>query len=262
MSIRNIILVPGLMLFFLAPLKGQFADSAFHLSATIYDASYHPVPATHVINMNSHQGAVTDTLGIFKLPVHLRDTLLIRNIAFYDTLVPVYLLNPDRTIILTRKRYHLQEARIFEWGSTYADFKTAIIEMPHQHTLSESLGLPRQDPDYVPFDMNEELIKSPAFLISSPISFFYQNFSKEAKSARKVYWLKKNQAKHEHFNEIVSGESLAEITGLHGNELLEFQAFLMQRMVSTFKSSDLEIYKEIHGLWKIYQELKEKGIIN
>ena len=56
-------------------------------------------------------------------------------------------------------------------------------------------------------------------------------------------------------------ENLAEITGLSGDDLLEFQAFLYQRMVSTFKSTDLEIYQEIYGLWQVYRELKEKGIM-
>jgi len=261
MSVRNIILAICLMMISHAQLTAQYSDTVFHLSAIVYDASYHPVPATHVINMNTHQGAVTDSLGIFLLPVHLSDTLLIRNIAYYDTLVPVYLLKLGKAIILKSKRYELQEARIFEWGSTYSDFRSAIIEMPNQQTLGETMGLPRQDPDYVPFDMNEELIKSPGFLISSPISFFYQNFSREAKSARKFYWLKKNQTKHEHFNELVSGENLSAITGLSGNDVMEFQAFLLQRMVRNFKSTDLEIYEEIHGLWKVYQDLKEKGII-
>jgi len=261
MSVRNILLVSCLMMLARTPLNGQFTDTAFLMTAIVYDASYHPVPATHVINMNTHQGAVTDSLGAFVLPVYLSDTLLIRNIAFYDTLVPVYLLKLDKAIILTSKRYHLQEARIFEWGSTYADFRKAVINMPHQQTLGESMGLPRQDPDYVPLEMDEKAVRSAGHLLTSPVSFFYQNFNKHAKSARKVFWLKKNQAKHEHFNEIVSGENLAEITGQSGNDLLEFQAFLMQRIVSTFKSSDLEIYEEIHGLWKVYQELKEKGII-
>lgn len=261
MSIRNIILVVWLTIIFHVQLKAQYSDSVFHLSAIVYDASYFPVPATHVINMNTHQGAVTDSLGIFLLPVHFTDTLLIRNIAFYDTLVPVYLLDIQKTIILTSKRYHLQEARIFEWGSTYSDFKTAVIDMPNQATLGEAMGLPRQDPDYIPFEMDEKLIKSAGFLLTSPISYFYQNFNKEAKSARKVYWMKKNQTKQAHFNEIVSGESITAMTGLTGNELMEFQSFLLQRMVRNFKSTDLEIYEEIHGLWKVYLELKEKGIL-
>lgn len=261
MSDRNILLLSCLILLTSAPICGQFTDSAFHLSAIVYNASYHPVPATHVINMNTHQGTVTDSLGIFELPAHINDTLLVRNIAYYDTLVPVYLLHLEKNILLKRKRYQLQEARIFAWGSTYTDFKNAIIQMPRQQTLGESLGLPRQDPDYVPLEMDEQAVKSAAHLLSSPVSFFYQNFSKEAKRTRRAYWFNKNLPEKQHFDQLVGKENLSEITGLSDNELLEFQAFLLQRMVSTFKSTDLEVYEEIYGLWRVYQELKDKGII-
>ena len=261
MTVRTILPALGLLMLLPGTLNGQFTDTTFQISASIYDVSYKPVPATHVINMNTHQGTVTDTLGIFTLPVHINDTLLIRNIAFYDTLIPVYLLHLDRIIILTTKRYQLQEARIFEWGSTYTDFRKAIVHMPSQQTLGESMGLPRQDPDYVPFEMDEKQVKSAAHLLSSPVSFFYQNFSKEANRARKAYWFKKNLPRKEHFDQVVGKDNLAEITDLSGDELLEFQAFLNQRMVSTFKSPDLEIYQEIYGLWEVYQELKEKGIL-
>ena len=261
MILRSIIIVSILTLIIHTKLNGQAMDSSFILSAIVYDGSFRPVPATHVINMNTHQGDVTDSLGIFHLVVNLTDTLLVRNIVFHDTLVPVYLVNDPKFIVLSSKRYLLLEARIFEWGSTYSDFKEAVIEMPNQQTLGESMGLPRQDPDYVPLEMDEKAIKSAGFLLTSPISYFYQNFSKEAKSARKVYWLKKNQINQEHFNELISGEQLTEITSLTGDDLKEFQAFLVQRMVCTSKCTDLQIFEEVFALWKVYQELKEKGII-
>ena len=261
MILRSIIIVSTLTLIFHKELYGQAIDSSFILSAIVYDSSFRPVPASHVINMNTQQGDVADSLGIFHLIVNLTDTLLVRNIAYHDTLVPVYLVKDLKYIVLSSKRYNLQEARIFEWGSTYSDFKGAIIEMPNQQTLGESMGLPRQDPDYVPLEMDERAVKSAGYLLTSPISFFYQNFNKEAKSARKVYWLKKNQVKQEHFDKLISGESLSEITSLTGDELQEFQAFLFQRMVCTSKCTDLQILEEVFALLKVYQELKERGMI-
>jgi hypothetical protein len=225
------------------------------LVGIVYDESYHPLPASHVINMDSHQGEVTDSLGIFTIPVHSSDTLLIRNIAFQDTLMPAALISERPHILLKRRYYPLQEARIFEWGATYEDFREAIIEMPNQQTLGESMGLPRQDPDYIPQDMDPNVIKSPAFLIKSPISYFYQNFNKYAKSARKVYWLEKNREKQELFSKIISAENLSSITGLAGLELQEFQAFLYERMVCDFKCTELRIYTEIYALWEVYQEM-------
>ena len=261
MNARSILVVGFLTLIYHADLVGQSLDTSFNLSAIVYDTTFHPVPASHVVNMNTRQGAVTDSLGIFNLMVKWSDTLLVRNIAFYDTLVPVYRVIYPKYIVLTSRRYLLQEARIFEWGSTYSDFKEAVIEMPNQQTLGESMALPRQDPDYVPVEMNEKAVKSAGYLLTSPISYFYQNFNKEAKSARKVYWLKKNQAKQEHLDQLISGENLTEITALTGEDLLEFQDFLLQRMMCNIKCTDLQIYEEVYALWKVFQELKEKGIL-
>jgi len=251
------ILATGLLLALLvAPFNAQDPDSLFFLTGIIYNASFRPVPATHVINLNTHAGGVSDSLGIFRLPVHAGDTLLVRNIVYMDTLVPVSRIQHERYVILRRAYYPLQEARIFEWGSTYNDFWEAIVEMPNQQTLGESMELPRQDPDFIPYDMDEALLRSPGFLISSPLSYLYHNFSKKAKSNRKVYWLNKNREKVEAFEAIVSRENISEMTGLTGEALQQFLAFLWQRMVCDYKCTEVKVYSEIYGHWEVYQQMQ------
>jgi len=262
MSHQNLLLALVIVLLFQMKLEAQSSDSVLNLSGIVYDELFTPVPATHVININTHQGDVSDTLGIFHLPVHASDTLLIRNIAFNDTLITVASITRNRYIVLQRKLYPLKEAKVFVWGSSYDDFKEAFIEMPVQQTLGASMGLPQQDPEYVPMEMDEKAVKSAALLLTSPITFFYQNFNKKAKSARKVFWLEKNREKHEIFEGIVSGESLSEITGSSGPKLLEFQSFLLERMVCNYSCNELAIYKEIHGLWTVFQEMDEKGMLD
>ena len=262
MSDRKIFLALAALLLLQPGLNAQSADTVWNLNGTIYDDSYVPVPATHVININTHQGDVSDSLGIFRLAVRDSDTLLILNIAFRDTLVDVVSMAGNRHIVLQRKLYPLNEAKIFVWGSSYEDFKEAFIEMPMQQSLGASLGLPEQDPEYVPLEMDEKAVKSAGLLLTSPITFFYQNFNKKARSARKVYWLEKHREKQEMFESIVNGENLSEMTGLHGSELLAFQSFLLERMVCDFQCTELEIYKEIYGLWKVFQELDARGMLN
>lgn len=261
MSFRIIFTVFFILVLSQTRLFAQGADTIFNLSAIIYDDSYIPVAATHVININTHEGDVTDSLGIFRLPAHPGDTLLIRNIAFRDTLVPVIVVRENRHILLKRMRYPLQEARVFKWGSSYDDFREAFIEMPMQQTLGASMGLPQQDPDKVPLEMDEKAVKSAGLLLTSPVSFFYYNFSKHAKSARKVYWLKKNQAKKDLFEAVVNAENLSDFTGLSGPELASFQLFLSSRMICDIHCSELEIYNEIYGLWNVYQDLRDRGIL-
>jgi hypothetical protein len=157
--------------------------------------------------------------------------------------------------------YALLEARIFEWGSSYDDFKEAMVDMPVQQTLGASMGLPTQDPEYVPLEMDEKAVKSAGLLLTSPITFFYQNFNKKAKTARKVFWMEKNKEKHEAFERIINAESLAGITGLAGPELLQFQSFVLERMVCGIHCTELAIYEEIFGLWTVFQELDERGML-
>lgn len=251
-----------ILLFMQTRLLAQAADSLVNFSAIIYDDSFIPVPATHVFNLNSRMGDVTDSLGIFSMLVHSSDTLFIRNIAFRDTIVPVNRIQQNRYIVLKRRVYELEEAKIFEWGATYDDFREAFIGMPVQQTLSSSLDLPRQDPEKVPVEMDEKAVKSVGLLLTQPVSYFYYNFSKYAKSARKVYWLEKNEEKIEQFDALISAENLSDIAGLNGTELQDFQLFLSQRMVCDYKCSEFSIYNEIYGLWKVYQDLEERGMLD
>lgn len=262
MSLRILFLIVCTQFLFQSRLLAQSADQIYKLSGIVYDEAYRPILASHVININTRKGDVTDSLGIFHLMVTSSDTLLIRNIAFRDTLVSVMEVHANRHIRLKRRRYQLPEAKIFEWGSSYDDFREAFIGMPVQQTLGASMGLPQQDPEKVPTEMDEKAVKNVGFLLTSPISFFYQNFNKHAKSARKVYWLKKNQAEQDQFEAYFTSENLREITGLKGSELEQFQLFLSQRIVSDRNSSELEIYNEIYSLWDVFQDLRERGMLN
>ena len=55
------------------PLAGP-DSSTWVFSGIICNDTYHPVSATHVINLNNHAGDVTDSLGIFRLPVQAGDS--------------------------------------------------------------------------------------------------------------------------------------------------------------------------------------------
>jgi len=243
------------ILFMAATLTSRDSDSTFNFSGIVYDVDFNPIAATHVINMHTYSGDVSDSLGIFSLPVHLGDTLLFRNIAYRETFIPVAAINENGYVILERAFYLLQEAKVFPWGSSYDDFSRAVISTPAPQTLGESLGLPRQDPDYVPFDMDESKIKSTRFLLTSPISYIYYNLNKREKNRRKLYWSGKNREKNEGFEAIVSPESISQITGLSGDNLLKFMAYMFERLVCDSKCNELKIYSEIYAHWDVFQQL-------
>lgn len=256
MSARKLLIAAMAPLLLQVPVSGQEADSSFLLTGIVFNETFKPLAASHVINLNTHQGVTTDSLGIFSLGAEPSDTLLIMNISYRDTLVTAGRIKAFPQVILKSRYYELEEARIFEWGSTYGDFRQAMVEMPNQESLGESMDLPRQDPDYVPLEMDAQQIKSVGLLLTQPISYFYLNFNKHAKSARKVYWLEKDREKIDLFTEITSTENLSEITGLKSDDLLKFKSFLNEQMVCDYHCSELKLYMEIHALWDLYREIE------
>lgn len=256
MGFRGLFLILLIHLISWIIISGQDSDSVFILNGIVYDEAYQPVPASHIINMNTRAGDVTDSLGIFNIPVHRTDTLLVRNIAFRDTLVSVDMLGVRKIIRIRPTYYLLREVKIFEWGSNYDDFRKAVIEMPDRKTLGESLGLQRQDPDYIPLEMDEEAVKNPLLLLHSPVTFFYYNYNKHVRSARKVYWLKKNRDKQLRFDSLMSLENLKSITGLSGVDLMRFRSYLYQAIQCDMNCTDLQVYEEIYQLWETYRKLE------
>jgi len=258
----KIILTALSMLLISKILYSQDPDSAIKITGIIYDVDLNPIAATHVINMNTHEGDVSDSLGIFRMTVHPGDSLLFRNIAYREYLVPASVLIEKHYVILDRIYYPLQEARVFPWGSSYDDFSRAVISTPAPQTLGESLGLPRQDPDYVPFDMDEAKLKSTRFLLTSPISYIYYNLNKREKNRRMLYWSNKSREKNEIFEGIVSPESISQITGLSGDDLLGFMAYMFEKLVCDSRCTEIKIFSEIYAHWEVYKQLHPESIPN
>ena len=68
--------------------------------------------------------------------------------------------------------------------------------------------------------------------------------------------MNKNREKVEAFEAIVSRENISEMTGLTGEALQQFLAFLWQRMVCDYKCTEVKVYSEIYGHWEVYQQMQ------
>jgi len=233
-------------------LSAQESDPAGSLTGIVYNPHYQPLPGTHILNLSNHRGTTCGMLGIFRIPADPSDTLLITNVAFRDTLVSAGAIYAAGYILLRPQFHVLPVVHIFPWGSTYRDFKNAVLEMAPQQALGESLGLPRADPAHIPYDMDTVLIQSTGFALTSPVSYLYQNFSRKARSARKVYWLERNRELHEVFNAVTDRENIADITGLEGEELTRFMAYLDEHMTCDIHCPELTILSEIFSLFEDY----------
>ena len=169
----------------LSDITAQSDKLAYLFSGVVYDEFFRPLPYTHVVARGTGTGDVTDSLGIFSLYVRKNDQLSFYNISFQDTSRFVSSEDKGFYIILNKRYYSLKEARVYNWGSSYADFMDEVKRQGNVVTEGEKIGLPTQDPDLIPFDMDDKNIKSLRFFLASPISSLYYNLSKKEKGARK-----------------------------------------------------------------------------
>lgn len=245
----------GLVIFTFPDLTGQDEQLAYLFTGVVYDANFRPLPFTHVLAHGTGVGDVTDSLGIFRIYVRKNDKLSFYNIAFQDT--SKFISSTDRAFyIKLRKRYYsLGEARIYSWGSTYEEFLDEVKRQGIAESEGEKMGLPTQDPDHIPYYLDDKLIKSFKFFLASPLSSLYYNYNKREKGARRAYQLEKDKELIDKYEKIVGAENISWITGLKGEDLQEFMRYLNKHMHATYHSSELRILTEIHSIWKRYQEV-------
>jgi hypothetical protein len=232
----------------------QYPDSIRSIMGSVNDANGNPLPLTHIINLNVKSGTITDSSGTFKINAKYGDILLIKNLAFIDTAVTILVNQRHIPIFLNQKKYSIPEVKIFEWGSTYEDFKQALLKMPVQESLGEKLNLPRQNPDITPFYLDSEYLSSIAFLVSSPLNYLYYNYNKTEISRRKVYELNKDKNLIDKFNKLYSYKNISYITGLKDQALLDFMIYLETRFDCDYHCSEMEIITELFLQWDNYKK--------
>lgn len=228
---------------------------AWLFTGTVYDEHFVPVPYTNVVAHGTGRGDMTDSMGIFSIYVRSTDQLSFYNISFHDTTVFVYASRPGIHVILKRKVYQLPGAMVFNWGSTYGEFIAEVERQGVPEPMGEQLGLPRQDPGVIPFDMDEEKIKSGGFLVTSPVSFLYYNLSKKEKGARRAFRLQQDQALIDRFNRVLGPANLQRITGLKEAELEQFVLFLNKNLSCDYHCDELQLTTELLQIWERYKEL-------
>lgn len=233
----------------------QEDQRAWLFTGTVYDEHFVPIPYTNVVAHGTGQGDMTDSMGIFSIYVRAADQLSFYNISFHDTTVFVYAARPGIHVIMKRKVYKLPGAMIFNWGSTYPEFMAEVERQGVPEQMGEKLGLPRQDPGVIPFDMDEEKLKSGGFLLTSPVSFFYYNLSKKEKGARRAFRLQKDQEMIDRFNRVLGPDNLQRITGLEQEALEQFMIYMNQELSCDYHCTELQLTTELLRLWERYKEL-------
>ena len=113
MSFRGVLFAAIQLMLIQVSLTARQPDSLMLVTGIVYNPAFQPLPASHVINLSTREGDITDSLGMFQLHAYPADTLLILNISYKDTMVTAARIRAQPQIRLQDRYYVLEEASSF-----------------------------------------------------------------------------------------------------------------------------------------------------
>jgi len=234
----------------------QNPDSSVIIRGCICNETIIPLPFSHIINLRTGRGSISDTCGIFTLRVSGSDSILFRNIACHDMVIKAGDIQIADTIHLKIRLYALNEVKIFEWGSSYDDFKAKMKSMPVTGNLGEKLGLPHQTGNPVSNFRNPDVLRNPLYAYTNPVDFLYFNLNKKERSIRKVMEFKKNEHLINKFESVYNRSRISSLTGLAGEELDTFLIYLNIHFKCDFNCNEIQIVTEIYRHWENFRDAR------
>lgn len=238
-----------LQLIILTTINGIKADEMIQEGMVVDSLSGKPVPFVHILNESSRRGYITDSLGKFSIRTELGDTLAFISLGYLgkvvivDTLLPVIKLMP--------RTYDIEEVSIEDYRS-YKQFQNDFLNLEVENE-EEIQGLPKGKPIDIPVLLDTNYLANDAFMIFHPVSYLYYKFSKEERSKRKAFYLKRQEGEQLVIEKKYNRDIVHHITGLEGEELTNFIGFCNFSHKYLFESTELEIVIRIYEKFEEYK---------
>jgi hypothetical protein len=234
--------------------SAQSSDSLQRITGYVYDKSNNSLPNSYILNLTKNTGTRSNYLGQFNIGACKTDTLQFSNVACKTLSFPAEKISNGDTIHLEIMYYSLKELKVFEWGSTYEDFKAKMKSMPVTETLGEKLLLPQQKGNPIPNFKNANALSNPLFAITNPVDFLYFNLNKKQQSIRKVIEFNENEKLIRRFDSIYNRTKISDLTGLENAQLDSFLIYLNQNFQCDFNCTEVQITSEIYRKWEYYKQ--------
>ena len=175
-------------------------------SKVVCDSSFISIAGCHIINLTQNMGTVTDSNGDFSITANIGDTVSFSALG-YERL----------TIVITGTMY--TSGFIVKLKPTTYDLDELIVT-PYRLNLTPISRFEIHTP---PLPGHGGINLLPYYF--SPVTVFYNRFSKEGKQKRQYTQVVDGTAEYMLIGEKFNGYMVSEITGLKEDELINFMAF-------------------------------------
>ncbi len=235
-------------------------------SARVFDGiTFQPLAGVSVYNMNTGKFSFTDKDGRFKVQVSMHDTLVFSKSIYRQLLLEVTddVLNGMTDLFLYYKVTMLKEVRILAINPSYEGFKQDIIQMklPDYYTRVQDVHLSDFEKANAAYKENGNLLTLGGSVTTSPITFLYEKFSRKSKMTRLYNEMLSYEDEVERVQDKYNREIVKELTGLDGQELLDFMMYCRFSYYDLVRWSDEDIKARIKNRLLEYQynKIKDAG---
>lgn len=213
-----------------------------------------PIPGVHILNNQSKIGAISDDKGYFIIAMSRTDSVLFSAIGFETHTFVLDAssrsVNPLVQIKLNPRTYQLQEVDV-RAIPTENQFKKDFLslQLPDQPQLAlpKVRGLKLADGIYT--------IPTGGIAISGPFSFFYNQFSREAREIKKANTLFGTEARKKLYDSKFNAQLVQRVTGLKDKALEDFMKYCKLSEVQVLNATnDYEIVVAINDCYKSFIE--------
>lgn len=238
------------------------------MMGTVYDGlSFYPIREANIYNFSSKKYCFSDQNGKFYLDVHLNDTLIISKSIYRQMMIFIdqEIFNKENTeIIMYYKAIILKEVAIYAITPQYGQFIKEVVNTSLPDIYSQVAGTKLTTQDF----MNNKYSKGDYNILSgtpmgSPLTYFYEKYNKKYKNIQLAKELNANQDEVDKVPGKYNRELVSSITGLKGDDLLNFMMYCRFGYYDIIKMTPEQIIMEIrikyseYEYYKILQEEKK-----
>ncbi len=216
-----------------------------------------PLQSAHILNLNSVEGTITNSKGLFQIPAQANDTIFISYIGYQSIKLKVtkdLLKGNELVIAIHEKTVNINEVTVKAHnliGVLVIDAKNVPSD---QFTRIHIDGLPQayevgrpQTKDYT----------SLAGAFFNPLDFWYQKFGKKPKELKKLRKLKQEDNLRDIMEEKFSREILMDYMDMSRKELNDLLKECNYSNNFIRKASDLQVIEAVLECYENYRAIKK-----
>lgn len=239
------------------------AQNRITLNGNVFDGvTFHPIVEANIYNFSSKEYVFTDKEGNFNILAKVGDTIIVsKPIYKQDFLVitPEIMERKSIDISIYYKVILLKEVSIFSLPATFDEFKKDFVNTNLSDIYRFMDGTTLSPEDRISLGSTNLLDLIPGEVgkaIKSPISFFYDQFSRKARMERLYFEMVDKQDERDNFHLKYNRDLVSSLTGLTGTELLDFMTFCKFSYYDLIRWSPEFIISQIQGKFDDYEFYK------